>query len=116
MVIIPRLLPFSQSAGNNALVLASDITCHTQAHAARQMGGKIGDELVVAIRCLDENLGLVLTLDATRHLLETRLARLAIHWQIPLKGEPLPVEASTEPILSPSSITGEKKGSLIISL
>ena len=93
VVIIPGPFPFIQRAREDALVLASDVACHTQPHARWQVAGKVGNELIVAVRRLDENLRLTLALDAPHHFLEAGLARMAVNRQITLEGKALPIEA-----------------------
>ena len=56
------------------------------------MLGKVGDKLIVAIWSLNEDLGLMLTLNATGHFLETLLPRLTINRQVTRKGKTLAIE------------------------
>ena len=63
MVVILRLLPLGQGACDDGLTLTRDVARHTQPHGGRQTLGQVGNELVVAIGCLDENLRLALAFD-----------------------------------------------------
>ena len=92
MVIIPRLLPLPYRTGDDALVVARDVACYAQSHPRRQVLDQVGDELIIAVRRLDENLGLLLTLDASRHLFKAGLTCLDINGQVTLKGKPLSVK------------------------
>ena len=93
MIIILGSFPFFHCAGDNALVLAGDIACHTQPHACWQVVHKIGNELVVAVWCLNEDLSLALSFDATHHFPKTCLTGLTINRQISLEGKSLTIEA-----------------------
>ena len=70
-----------------------EVTGHTDACGRLQLGCEEGEELIVAVRGFDEDLGLVLAIDALFHGLEKLFAWGTFYWQIAEEGEILSIEA-----------------------
>ena len=91
-VVVVFLGPSSERACEDALPLAGDVGSHTQLHLRGEYAAEFGNELVVAIRCFNKYLGLMLAGDSSLHFAELGGACPGLHGEVSGKGERLSVE------------------------